>query len=156
MTSYFGQKMKTKKRSLKPISLDAHFKYECPNTECTIQHWLSLKETQTKNFKVVCDCGTVFQPKRISKIKILYSKPKTKKEIPVDTEIVNKKPESEDREVVKIPIDLLDRSAKILSTYGFTDKEARELLVDAYDKIKTEDIGNLVKYTLETFGGKHG
>jgi hypothetical protein len=148
--------MITKKKNLKPISSDVHFKYRCPNSDCTIEHWLSIKETQTKDFKVVCDCDTIFQPKKISKIKILYSKPKTKKEIPVDTEIVNKKPELADREIVKIPIDLLDRSAKILSTYGFTDKEARELLVDAYDKIKTENIGNLVKYTLETFGGKHG
>lgn len=148
--------MKTTKKSLKPISLDAHFKYECPNTECSIQHWLSLKETKVKNFKVVCDCGTIFSPKRIAKVKIFYSKSKIKKEAPVNTDSSNKKQESADSEVVKIPIDLLDRSAKILSMYGFTDKEARELLVDSYGKAKTEDIGTLVKYTLETFGGKHG
>lgn len=145
--------MKTTKKSLKPISLDAHFKYECPSTECTIQHWLSLKETQVKNFKVVCDCGAIFQPKRIAKIKILYGgKSKRKKETGVDKD----KQEPLDKEVTKIPIDLLDRSAKILATYGFTDKEARELLENAYNQIKTEDIGHLVKYTLETFGGKHG
>ena len=141
--------MKTIKKSLKPISLDAHFKYKCPNSECTVEHWLSLNETRTKNFKVVCDCGTVFSPKRISKIKILY---RTTKKPPKTIE----SKATVETESPKIPVELLEKSAKILSIYGFTDKEARDLLSKSYDKCQTIDIGSLVKFTLETFGGKHG
>lgn len=146
--------MKTQKRSLKPISLDAHFKYRCSNEECSIEHWLSLKETQTKNFKVVCDCGTVFSPKRISRLKILYKKShKVKDSKPAQQA---EQPVVHKEALVEIPVDILDKSAKILTSYGFTDKEARQLLIDSYIKVKNNDIGTLIKFTLETFGGKHG
>ena len=59
-------------KNQKPISLDVHLKYRCPNNNCGYEHWLSLLETQTKNFKIVCDCGTVFKPKKIKTLKIIY------------------------------------------------------------------------------------
>lgn len=146
--------MKTQQKSLKPISIDAHFKYRCSNEECSIEHWLSLKETQTKNFKVVCDCGAVFSPKRISRLKILYKKSNkaknTKPAQPAEQPVIHKEPS------IEIPVDILDKSAKILTSYGFTDKEARQLLVDSYVQVKNNDIGALIKFTLEKFGGKHG
>lgn len=71
--------MKTKKiKNQKPISLDVHLKYRCPNHNCGYEHWLSLLETQTQNFKIVCECGSVFKPKRINKIKVIYKDNKKK------------------------------------------------------------------------------
>jgi hypothetical protein len=147
--------MKTIKTNLKPISLDAHFKYRCPSSECTIEHWLSLGETKTKNFKVVCDCGTIFSPKRISKIKIVYRTTRKAAKAIEPIEVVEPKATIQ-TESPKIPVELLEKSVKILSVYGFTDKEAKELLINSYNKCNTSDIASLVKFTLETFGGKHG
>ena len=64
--------MKTKKKTERPIEIDAHLKYKCPNDSCGYFHWLSLQEAQTKNFKIVCDCGNVFKPKRIKTLEIIF------------------------------------------------------------------------------------
>jgi hypothetical protein len=61
-----------KKKNQKPTEISASFKYTCPNTDCGFNYWLFLREVQTKNFKIVCDCGTIFKPKLIKKIKIVY------------------------------------------------------------------------------------
>lgn len=146
--------MKTQKKNLKPISLDAHFKYRCANDGCSIEHWLSIKETQTKNFKVVCDCGTVFSPKKISKLKIVYSKSK-KKTPPESAQETLVRPETE-KNKIDIPFDIVEKAAKILVNYGFTEKESKELLIESYKKQHIDDIGTLIKFTLENFGGKNG
>jgi len=134
---------KTAKKSQKPIEIDAHFKYGCPNTDCHYDHWLSLKETQTKGFKVVCDCGYVFKPKRISKIKIVYaniqSVPKTEK--PPEPEKVIEKP--------KIPVDFKNTCVKLLVSYGFTKDESVSLCEKAFEKNPVTSSGLLIKYILQ-------
>ena len=62
--------LKKKVQSQKPIEHDIHLKYKCPT--CDQHHWLAFREAKTKNFKVVCDCNTVFKVKRISAFKIKY------------------------------------------------------------------------------------
>ena len=78
--------LKKKVQSQKPIEHDIHLKYKCPT--CDQHHWLAFREAKTKNFKVVCDCNTVFKVKRISAFKIKYQlenksfeTEKTKKEV---------------------------------------------------------------------------
>lgn len=122
-------KIPTIKKHQKPIDADIHFKYKCPDVNCSCLHWLSLKETQTKNFKIVCDCGLVFKPKQIQKIKVLYSKSikKTK----------------------TIPAELLEKTIKILTKYGFTSNEITHLCTTHYTKSNSETPEALVKYILQ-------
>lgn len=136
--------MKTKfRKNQKPIEIDAHFKYRCPQSSCGFDHWLSLKQCQTKGFKVVCDCGYVFKPKRISKIKIVYADiqliPKTEK--PPETEKTIEKP--------KIPVDFKNSCVKLLVSYGFTKDESVSLCEKAFEKNPVTSSGLLIKYILQ-------
>jgi uncharacterized protein YchJ len=119
-------------KNQKPVSVDASFKYICPNDSCGCEHWLFLAETQTKNFKVVCECGCVFKPKRIENIKILYSKNRTKPQ----------------PETTVIPSSLLNQCCGVLISYGFDKAEAHNLLTITYSKYKIDDPKTLIKQTL--------
>lgn len=135
MTLFFGSKMNSKKIQ-KPTEYDIHLQYRCP--ECYNIHWLSFLETSTKNFKVVCDCGCVFRVKRTTGFKLKYSS----KSKPVETKAV-------------IPNDLLNRAIQSLLPYGFTKDECKELLTKSYANYQTNDIGILIKNTLETLKNEH-
>lgn len=135
MILFFGLKIMIKK-NLRPTDIDAHIKYQCP--KCGIQHWISLKEAKTKNFKVVCDCDTVFKPKQIERLKIIYSH--------------NKKPKKEDSQEILVPGEILNKCSSILITYGFTKQEADNMIKKAYIQNQTNDCVQLIKYTLETLG----
>lgn len=132
--------MKTKIiKSQKPISLDVHLKYRCPNDECGYTHWLSLLETQTKNFKVVCDCGTVFKPKLINNIKLVYKK-KDKKQQPLEP--------TEQKSEPTIDIDIINRAIPSLMALGFDKEEASTILTKTYSKQPTDNLSLLIKNTL--------
>lgn len=143
------------KKILKPIDIDAHFKYRCP--KCNIEHWVSLKEAKTKNFKVVCDCSKVFIPKRIAKIKIIYDKSQPAKKI-VDSqttkiETISSNNNDYNKEVVAdINQDLLEKCQTILVGYGFTRSEASKLIKQTYYTNPSEDAVLLVKLALKSFG----
>lgn len=138
--------MKTKKKisiNQKPTSLDLHLKYRCPNIECGYYHWLSLKECQTKNFKVVCDCNTVFSPKRIQKVNIKYHKKKVSTQtLEIEVEKTKKSIESS----------VLEKCSKILIQYGFTKSESEDLLNRSFEIVQTDDAGLIVKKCLELIG----
>lgn len=130
MISCFGaKKMKTIKNQ-KPISLDVHLKYRCPNSDCSNEHWLSLRESKTKRFKVVCSCSTIFEPAQIQKIKIQY------------------KPQKLTKKLAEIPEVLLKQVSDILVSYGFTKQEAENKVKKAYKKHITDDIKILIKQSL--------
>ena len=135
--------IKKKKKNQKPIEIDAHFKYRCPKSNCGFDHWLSLKECQAKGFKVVCDCGYLFKPKRISKIKIVYE---DIQQIPKIEKI------SELEKVVeksKIPVDFQKSCVNLLVGYGFTKDEAIGLCEKAFEKNPVNSSGLLIKYILQ-------
>jgi hypothetical protein len=132
-----------KKKNLKPIDIDAHFKYRCPKRDCGYDCWLSIKQIKTKNFKVVCDCGTVFKPKQISKIKILYQADSSKKIIKENLPNINS---------IIVPLDLQKQCSKILVGYGFTENECATLVQKAYQKNQTDSVGSLVKYIIQNLG----
>ena len=125
--------MNTKKKSKrlsknqKPIESDVHLKYRCK--KCGQDHWLSIREASTKNFKIVCDCGRVFGVKLVKAFKLCYAQNSSKK-------------------INKIPVDLLDKSVKLLVGYGFTSQEATESVIESYNKNPNDDFASLVKQTL--------
>lgn len=133
------------KKNQKPISIDAHLVYRCPKTNCGFDHYLSLKETQTKNFKIVCDCGFVFKPKRIKKLKIVYFEPININEPKQNDKTVNN---------TEIPIELKNESAKLLISYGFTKNESLELIYKAWllNSSTIDSASLLVKYIVQNLG----
>jgi hypothetical protein len=135
----------TKIPLLKHNQIDAHLRYTCDNASCRIDHWLSLKEAQTTNFKIVCDCGAVYRPKPVSSLKVRH---KTKKLRTTET--------ADKAEIKEIPVDILTRGAKILVGYGFTQDESESLVKLAYSQSPTADFGLLIKLSLSLFGGSHG
>lgn len=144
---------KNKTKNLKPIDIDGHFKYRCPN--CGIDHWASFKEASTKNFIIVCDCETVFSVKRIVTIDIVYAKskkPKQKTETPPQKQIVVKS----NKESAKIPNQLLEKATKMLVALGFTNEEAIKMLTETYASSPTENITLLVKNSVAKIGGFNG
>ena len=130
---------KTKQKNLKPIDIDLHLKYKCPESTCRQNHWLSLRETKTKNFKIVCDCGLVFSPKRISKINIKYHKRADNKEKTVD-------------QIPSLSTDLQQKCVKLLTRYGFTDEESVVLIDKAWTITKNSSPTSLVKFVLQNLG----
>lgn len=132
------------KKNQKPIEKDATFRYICPNTDCRFDHWISLKQAKTKNYKIVCDCGTVFQPKTILKIKIVYENkkstdPETVKQISQNTNIDSKP---------SIPEKFRQIVISLLIKYGFSEIESNNLLEKAFDRNPQSSVANFVKYIL--------
>ena len=120
------------KKNQKPTKIDAHFKYKCPNPDCFYDHWISLNETQTKHYKIVCDCGQVFQPKRIKKLKILY--------VELETQDIN--------------TTIIENCATVMMDYGFTKEESVELLTINHKKYPKLEAAELIKVTLKNLEKK--
>ena len=138
--------MKTKTKTIKPIDSSVSLIYACP--KCSQQHWISLKASQTKGYKIVCDCDEVFRPKRVNKIKILYVTNGIKQ---TGNEKIN------DIEAIKntspinnIPADLLESCVSVLSGYGFTKSEASELIKQTYKTHNKKDVISLIKLSLSS------
>lgn len=145
--------IKTINKNQKPIEHDIHLKYICQ--QCGIPHWLSFKEAQTKNFKIVCDCGDVFTVKRVKAFKIKYyddavakspsiQKPVVLPQTPISTPLSN-----------TISPNLLEQTVKALLSYGFTSDEAADLVTKSYNANPNNDIVSLVKQTLESLRNKN-
>lgn len=120
------------KKSQKPIDFDIFLKYVCPS--CHNDHWIKYLAATTKNFKIVCDCGAVFRIKRVCDFKLKY-------------EIKNKNKTSNN--LHKIPDELLRESIRVISGYGFSKSESKELVEKAYLKNPVDTVVNLVKQSLE-------
>lgn len=136
-------KNKTKKNQ-KPIESDVHFKYRCPNKNCSCYHWLSLRECKTKNFRVVCECGNIFRPKQINTIKIVYEKIKSASE--------KKSQQITEIQINSVPVDTMEKCVKLLCNYGFTNEEANKMLLIAFQRNPTAEANILVKYVLQNLG----
>ena len=136
--------MTTKIKSLKPISLDAQFKYRCTNTDCESEHWLFLNQVQVKGFKLVCDCGNLYKIRQIENVKLQYSK-KIKK--------TQKEPNDSSEVVTKVQPEYLKKAYKILENYGFSNKEAVDLVNKVYDLTNQDNPLLLVKDALKIFVG---
>jgi hypothetical protein len=132
-------------KKIKPIDIDLHLKYLCPN--CGAICWLSLRESKTVGYINVCDiCHDTFKVKTIHKITIQYKNNKS----------VGKAIEKNQKTSIIFDPDTRLKSISSLVGYGFTQKEASELVDDTFDIFKTNDIGILVKESLKLFGAKNG
>lgn len=127
--------MKTIQKNQKPIDYDISYKYICPNIKCNASHWLFLREAQTKGFKVVCECGTIFEVKKISKVKTIFAK--SKDQITSDSKTTN------------IPLDIQTKCVKLLVGYGFSNSEAMSMTISAFENNPTDNVGVLIKYILQ-------
>lgn len=130
--------MKKQMKNQRPIKVDASFRYICPNHSCNLDHWLFLREVQTKNFKVVCDCGTVFRPKRIKKIRIVYAKTKSLKTT-IDTSNTSDT--------------IVDRAVKTMMQFGYKKQESLDAINALKDIDKFNDHIILAKTAISNLGG---
>ena len=129
--------MKKTATRIKPSKVDISFTYICQG--CGEDHWVTLKENQTKDFMIVCNsCDTVMYTTPLSKISLRYAK-EEKEQI---------KPEPS----VKQESSLIERCAKSLVYYGFDKLEAITMATEACSKYDTSDIGELVKKIIFDFG----
>lgn len=123
---------------LRPTKIEGHLEYRCPN--CSLEHWLTLRETQTKGFKVVCTCDTVFGVKTVDKLKIKYKN----------------KPNPIDSTTQKVPdIELVNKCMAALGSYGFEKSEIEPIVIDAIRNVKSQNILDIVKACIINFGVKH-
>lgn len=119
------------KKSQKPTDIEASLKYICP--QCFLSHWIFLREARIKNYKIVCDCGTILKPKRISELDIVYAK-------------------KESKSSPSIPDHILNKCSRILVDHGFSRAESLEFINKAYDTTKSTDISDLIKTSIKLFG----
>ena len=131
-----------KVKNLKPTDIDVYLKYNCPNNKCNNTHWTTLKESQTKNFIIVCDCGYIIKTKRIDKLKIIYHQEKK------ISKIISK-------ENTIIPKDILDKSLKMMTALGYSEKEAIIMLTSYYSHNQIKDYKILVKNSIAISNGRY-
>lgn len=135
--------MITKKiKNLKPTEYNIHIKYTCP--VCDSNHWISEKEASYEKFVIVCDCDSILKPKTIESIRCRYKK-----------KIVKQQPS-----VVITPQvldnDILKRCCVSLEAYGFSIKEAENLIQQSYRETNSQDCIFLVKHSLLKLGEDNG
>jgi hypothetical protein len=136
--------MKTKNKIQKPIEIDVSLKYICPNDNCGFDHWIFLREAKTKNFKIVCECGTTFKPKRIKRIEVVYATTESVKKTmdsPVNSDTIGTVPEC------------VVRAIKMMISLGYGEKDAQKHVMIAYNAEKITDAGTLVKKAISNIGG---
>lgn len=132
--------LKTKLKNQKPIEVEVSLKYTCPNKNCNFNHWIFLREAQTKNFKIVCECGTVFKPKCIKKIDILYASEEIEGDLPQKNNFKEEYPS------------YVLRAVNIMVSLGYSKKESQQKIKEIYDIEKITDPSILVKRTISQFG----
>jgi len=139
-------------QKIKPSNHDISFQYICRN--CGSSYWLFMREVCTKNFFVVCDCGDIIKPKRISKITVHYQEDtskthrRKKKKKSQHDEKVKKDEDNVDIKKTEIDPDILFSASKNLMSLGFTEKEAKDLIKKSYEVIGKNDCAELVKYSM--------
>lgn len=140
---------KKKTKNVKPYDFDLELIYKCLN--CNLEHWLSLQQTQVKGFKVVCDCGSIFQVKPIKAIEIIFEETIAVECVETKETSLNE-PETKSPVEKDVPEHMLNQCVPILKNYGFTDKEAKELIYSAYQVDQTENVKDFIKLCFSNIG----
>jgi hypothetical protein len=135
-------KTTTKIIKVKPVEIDASFKYQC--TKCQHEHWVELREVSYKGFVIVCLCGNIIKPKTVSRVKVLYSKHRK-------NNIHKTQKQTLDRAII-------NTACKTLSQYGFTEQEVLGVIQrNNLDSKSYNDPVSLVKDVVKFFGEyQHG
>lgn len=132
-------------KNLKPTELNIHLKYTCPT--CSIDHWLSLDESKTKGYLIVCDCKSILKVKLVHSLMVKFHKKKKSIKTTESDKVA---------ETSKIDVALLSKCCTILSSYGYEKSEIEPLVSKTYENSPTTDIKTLVKNTLMKIGDIHG
>jgi DNA-directed RNA polymerase subunit RPC12/RpoP len=133
--------MKKIQHNSRPVSADIHLKYICH--ECGSEHWISLKENKTPDYKIVCySCDSVILPETIHLVELKFKQKKEAKSstptpIPPKTDPV---------------LDIVQRCAITLASYGFDKQESIALAEKAFIKYNTDNVSELVKKIIFDFG----
>jgi len=136
-----------KSKYYEPSGADVYLKYVCPNGDCLDIQWLTLKESKTKNYKIVCDCcGKVYKPKRVKTFSVQYYE---------DIRTEKTKPTIKAQET-KPDLRFLEEAKKTLISFGFDKDEASDMISNEYEKSKWTNPATLVKNSLDFFGVKNG
>lgn len=123
-------------KKIKPIEIDAHFKYSC--SECSSFHWVSLKAARVPGYMIVCDvCGQPSMVETIKDLRIEYS------ESPAP---------SRDSETT-IPKNLLNTCVKSMRAYGFEQEESIWAINLAFKETGSLDPIVIVKNATKHFIG---
>lgn len=142
--------MKTKIKTQKPKEYEVSFRYVCK--KCEASHWLFLRETQTKNFKIVCSCSNVIRPKRIKDISINYE---NKAEVLGQTKTQTPCENTPYPPVPKVPIDTMEQCVRILESYGYSRVESTDIVNKSYFSLLVDDVKTIIEYGLKTFGANY-
>lgn len=151
---------------VKPCESSVDLKYVCPNSNCMDIHWITLREAQTKNFKIVCFCGTVFKPKRIENVTINYAR--TIKDKPKPEKTNNKTHRAQTNATKCIDnffsskyidtgkYNFLLEAKEVLLNFGYSSKESEEMLSKQFYKTKETNPAKLVKMAINFIGDQNG
>jgi hypothetical protein len=146
---------KKKIKNLKPIEYDIHLKYLC---RCGQHHWLSYNEASEKDFIIVCECQTLLRVKPLSGIIVKYKENKKSNKINTSntkkTEQTNNKTDVVDNHEKhrELPENLVNACSNLLITFGYSKKEAIELIKNFYSKNKDIEYSKFVKSLLSSIG----
>ena len=141
--------MKSKTKTIEPCGIDFHFKYLCD--KCHNEMWLSLHEVRIKNFICVCgSCHKKFKTRTIGKITLNYLENVQEQSIPTKENTSKTTP-------VKniLRSDIKSRAVNSLTKFGFTKDEAGIMVMEAFERIASNDVTILVKNALKSCGERN-
>lgn len=151
--------MKKKKiKNLKPIEYDIHLKYLC---RCGEHHWLSFDEASEKDFIIVCGCNSLLKVKPLSGIVVKYKENKKSKKIDHTTkqkELLFNHSNNEKKDIIndktqkELPENLINTCSNLLVTFGYSKREAIDLIKDFYSKNNNIEYSKFVKSLLSSIG----
>ena len=133
--------------NLEPVEADIHLKYICPS--CDSEHWLSYKETKIQDFKVFCEiCENILIPKPVKSITVNFIEQNQQKK-------EEQKKEEEEKQTVT-DLDFISEAENVLIGFGFTKREAKEMIALEYKKTGEKNPAKLVKFSLDLLGAYNG
>jgi hypothetical protein len=130
---------KIKHKNIEPKEYEVSFKYQC--LECRNDHWLFLREVSVKNFKIVCECGSILLPKTIADMSIAYQNNNEEKKVVVPPPVP--------------PLDIRKECATILESFGYSENEIDRILTIAIESVKRDYIKEVINYSLKNLGDKN-
>ena len=131
--------------NLEPVEADINLKYKCPS--CGSEHWLSYKETKIQDFKVFCEiCENILTPKPVKSITVNFIEQQQKQQ---EQKQQQKKEEAKQTEN---DLDFISEAENVLIGFGFTKREAKEMIALEYKKTGEKNPAKLVKFSLDLLG----
>lgn len=137
-------------KKIKPKDISTNLIYQC---ECCLrEHWVSLQAAKTVGYMIVCECGSSYKTYPVQTIKVLYKKKKK----PQETMQQNKSRVVEESSVESCEAELsshtLNTCVNTLSGYGYTNAESKNIILNAFNNNKTNQVSELIKSCFQVIG----